>query len=106
MAGKSTVLFIGSVSTFGLNGEPSPANQSLENVSIEEEAMHIAMTPLAILPTPGLKEGLRGASQGPADPGGRPLGSPFFTALCQVDHYQERQRRPHQHDPEADYRRL
>jgi len=72
MAGKKIVPFVGSESTYGLNGEPSPANQALASPTVEEEARHIATTPLAILPAPGRKMGPRGAEEGAADPLVRP----------------------------------
>jgi hypothetical protein len=50
MAGKALVPFIGSVSTFAPDGEPSPAKQAMAIVSVKEEAEHIATMPLAILP--------------------------------------------------------
>jgi hypothetical protein len=56
MASKALVPFIGSVSTFALDGEASPANQALATIGIEEEAEHIAMMPLAIMPALGPKE--------------------------------------------------
>ena len=82
MAGKSIIPFIGSESTYGLNGEPSPANQALANPAVEEEAMHIATTPLAIMPVSRRKMAPRGAEEGPSDPlvqpnqGGGPSASP------------------------------
>ena len=72
MAGKSTIPFVGSESTYGLNGELSPANQSLTSPAVEEEAMHIATTPLAIMPASGRKMAPRGAEEGAADPLVRP----------------------------------
>ena len=87
MAGKTIVLFVGFKPTYGLNGEPSPANQALESPAVEEEAMHIATTPLAILLAPGRKLAPTGAEEGrppgSAEPGRRPLGLPFGTAHCQ-----------------------
>jgi hypothetical protein len=56
MAGKALILFVGSASTFALNGEPSLANQAMVTVGIEEEAEHMATTPLAIMLAPGPKE--------------------------------------------------
>ena len=82
MAGKSIIPFVGSESTYGLNGEPSPASQALASPAVEEEARHMATTPLAILPAPGRKMSPRGAEEGAADPlvrpnqGGRPSASP------------------------------
>ena len=86
MAGKTIVLFVGFKPTYGLNGEPSPANQALASPAVEEEAMHIATTPLAIMPASGRKMTPRGAKEGAADPlvrqkpGRRPLGLPFGMA--------------------------
>ena len=68
MAGKTIVPFVGSESTYGLNDESSPANQALASPAVEEEAMHIATTPLAILPAPGKKTAPRGIEEGAADP--------------------------------------
>ena len=72
MAGKTIVPFIGFESTYGLNGKPSPANHALASPAVEEEARHMATTPLAILPAPGRKMALRGAEEGAADPLVRP----------------------------------
>ena len=60
MSGKSIVPFAGSVPTFGLDGEPLLANLALASLAVEEEAMHIANTPLAILPGLGKKMEQRG----------------------------------------------
>ena len=68
MARKSIIPFIGSESMYGLNGEPSPANQALASPAEEEEAMHIATTPLVIMPASGRKMEPRGAEEGAADP--------------------------------------
>ena len=68
MAGKSIVLFVGSESTYGLNDEPSPANQALASPAVEEEAMHIATIPLVIMQASGRKMASRGAEEGAADP--------------------------------------
>src|SRR6185312_2922356 len=90
MAGKSIIPFVGSESMYGLNGKPSPANQALASPAVEEEAMHIATTPLAIFPAPGRKMAPRGTEEasgrppGSAELGRRPLGLPFGTA-----HHQE-----------------
>ena len=86
MAGKSIIPFVGSESMYGLNGELSPANQALASLAVEEEAMHIATTPLAIMPVSGRKMEPRGAEEGAADPlvrpnqGGGPSASP--SARC------------------------
>jgi len=72
MAEKTIILFVGSESTYGLNGELSPAKQALASPAAEEEAMHIATTPLAILPAPGRKMAPRGAEEEAADPLVRP----------------------------------
>ena len=72
MAGKSIVLFVGSESMYGLNGEPSPANQALASPAVEEEAMHIATTLLAIMLASGWKMAPRGTEEGAADPLVRP----------------------------------
>ena len=88
MARKSIIPFVGSESTYGLNGEPSPANQALASLAVEEKAMHIATTPLAIMLASGRKMEPRGAEEGPADPlvrpnqGGGPSASP--SARCTV----------------------
>jgi len=82
MARKSIIPFVGSESTYRLNGEPSPTNQALASPVVEEEAMHIATTPLAIMPESGRKVAPRGAEEGAADPlvrpnqGGGPSASP------------------------------
>ena len=82
MAGKSIIPFVESESTFGLNGEPSPANLALASPVVEEEAMHIAKTPLAIMPAYRGEMAPRGADEGAADPlvrpnhGGGPSASP------------------------------
>ena len=72
MAEKSIILFVGSESTYGLNGEPSLDNQALASPVVEEEAMHISTTPLAIMPASGRKMEPRGAEEGAADPLVRP----------------------------------
>jgi hypothetical protein len=55
MAGKSIVSFVGLVSTFALEGEPSPVNKALATAYTEVEIEAIMETPLAVLPTPQLK---------------------------------------------------
>ena len=83
MAGKSIIPFVGSESTYGLNGEPSPANQALASPVVEEEAMQISTTPLAFMPVSGKKVVPRGAKEGAADTlvrlnqGGGPSASPL-----------------------------
>ena len=72
MAGKSIIPFVGSDSTYGLNGEPSPANHALASPAVEEEVMHIATTLLAIMLASGRKMAPRGAEEGAADPLVRP----------------------------------
>ena len=82
MAGMSVIPFVGSKSTYGLNGEPSPANQALASPAVEEEAMHIATTPLAIMTASGRMMVPKGAEEGAAAPlvrpnqGGGPSASP------------------------------
>ena len=68
MAGKTIIPFVASESTFRLNGEPSPANIALASLAVEQEAMHIATLPLAIMPASGKKMAPRGADEGAADP--------------------------------------
>ncbi|RLM69905.1 hypothetical protein C2845_PM17G07980 [Panicum miliaceum] len=63
MANNSIVPFVGSTSTFALEGEPTPAE-------------HVATTPLAVLPAPTTKEGPRGASRGSTDPPSSPSRPP------------------------------
>ena len=56
MAGKSIVPFVGSMSTFALEGEPLPANKSLTTPCTEEEMEAIMEMPLAVLSAPQQKE--------------------------------------------------
>jgi hypothetical protein len=49
MAGKSIVPFLSSVSTFTLEGEPSPANKALAIICTEEEVETMMEMPLANL---------------------------------------------------------
>ncbi|RLM70330.1 hypothetical protein C2845_PM17G09460 [Panicum miliaceum] len=72
MANNSIVPFVGSTSTFALEGEPTPVNQIVVADAMEHEAEHVATTPLAMLPAPTTKEGPVGASRGSADPLVRP----------------------------------
>ena len=67
MAGKAIIPFNEASSTFALEGEPSLANLALAAMEVDREAEHIAKTPLAIIPTPALKEAPRGAKRGSAD---------------------------------------
>ena len=78
MAGKAIIPFNEASSTFALEGEPSPANLALVAMEVDQEAKHIAQTPLAVIPAPTLKEEARGANRGPAEPLVRPnhLGAP------------------------------
>jgi hypothetical protein len=99
MAGKTIVPFVGSESMYGHNGEPSPANQALASPVVEEEARHIATTPLVILPAPRRKMAPRGTDEGAANPlvrpnrGGGPSASLFGTAHHQEGLCLERQGR-------------
>ena len=52
MAGKAIVPFNEASPTFALEGEPSPANLALATMDVDQEAKHIAKTPLAIIPAP------------------------------------------------------
>lgn len=72
MASKALFPLVGSISTLALDGEPIPANQTMAAIDVEEEAQHIATTPLAILPTPRPKKNLREDKKRPADPLVRP----------------------------------
>ena len=69
---KSIIPFVGSESMYGLNGKPSPANHDLASPAVEEEAIHIDTTPLAIMPASGRKITPRGTEEGVADPLVRP----------------------------------
>ena len=60
MAGKAIVPFVEASSTFALEGEPSPANLALATMVVDQEAEHIAKTPLAIIPALASEETLRG----------------------------------------------
>ena len=78
MAGKAIVPFNEASSTFALEGEPSPANLAIAVMEVDQEAEHIAKTPLAVIPAPASKEAARGANRGLAEPLVRPnhLGGP------------------------------
>ena len=78
MAGKAIIPFNAASSTFALEGEPSPANLALATMEVDQEAEHIAKTPLAVIPAPASKEAARGANRGLAEPLSRPnhLGGP------------------------------
>jgi len=67
MARKLIVLFVGSEFTYVLNGKPSTANQALASPAVEEEAMHIATTPLAIMSASRRKITPSDAEEGAAD---------------------------------------
>ena len=62
-----------------------PANLVPVNMDVEQEAEHIATTPLAILPTLASKGTPRRTKRGSVDPSGKPLGPPFDAALRQED---------------------
>ena len=68
MAGKAIVPFNEASSTFALEGEPSPTNLALAAMDFDQEAEHIAKTPLAIIPAPASKEAPRGAKAGRPNP--------------------------------------
>ncbi|RLN36172.1 hypothetical protein C2845_PM03G28870 [Panicum miliaceum] len=89
MDGKALVPTTVSTSIFALDGEPLSANQAMVTVRVEEEANHIAIIPLAILPATLPKEKARGAEEGSADPGRRPIDAPFCATLHQVFCVQE-----------------
>lgn len=89
MASKALVPFVGSISTFDLEGEPLTANRALITACTEKEVKAMMETPLSILPAPG-KEALSGARQGLADPRRWPLGPPFGATVLQVVQHLER----------------
>jgi hypothetical protein len=60
MAGKTIIPFNEASSTFTLEKEPSPANLAFATMVVDQEAEHIAKTPLAIIPAPASEETLRG----------------------------------------------
>ena len=72
MAGKAIVPFNEDLSTFALEGEPSPANLALAAMEVDQEAKHITKTPLAIIPALASEEMPRSAKGGPAEPLVRP----------------------------------
>ena len=72
MAGKAVVPFNEASSTFVLEAEPSPGNLALAVMEVDQEAKHIAKTPLAVIPAPAPKGEARGADKGPAEPLVRP----------------------------------
>ena len=85
MAGKAIVPFNEGSTNFALEGEPSPANLALAAMEVDQEAEHIAKTPLAIIHAVASKEALRGANGGSAEPQWQPLGLPFDAAHRQED---------------------
>ena len=68
MAGKAIIPFNEVSSTFALKGEPSLVNLMLAAMEVDQEAEHIAKTPLAIIPAPAPKGEARGTDKGPAEP--------------------------------------
>ena len=78
MAGKAIIPFNEASSMFALEGEPSPANLALATMDVDQEAEHIAKTPLAVIPASASKEEMTCANRGPAEPLVRPshLGGP------------------------------
>ena len=68
MVGKAIIPFNEASSTFALEGEPSPANLALAAMEVDQEAEHIAKTPLAIILAPASKEAPRGAKAGRPNP--------------------------------------
>ena len=72
MAGKAIIPFNEVSSTFALEGEPSLVNLVLAAMEVDQEAEHIAKTPLAIIHAVASKEALRGANGGSAEPLVRP----------------------------------
>ena len=72
MAGKAIIPFNEASSTFALEGEPSLANLALAAMEVDQEAEHIAKTPLAVILAPAPKGEARGADRGPAEPLVRP----------------------------------
>ena len=53
---------------FTLEGEPLPANLALAVMEVDQEAEHIAKTPLAVILAPAPKGEARGADKGPEKP--------------------------------------
>ena len=78
MPGKVIIPFNEASSMLALEGEPSPANLALAVMEINQEAEHIAKTPLAVIPAPAPKGEAWGAEKGPAQSLVRPnhLGGP------------------------------
>ena len=72
MASKAIVPFNEASSMFALEGEPSLVNLVLAAMEVDQEAEHIAKTPLAIIPALVSKEAARGAKGGSAEPLVRP----------------------------------
>ena len=72
MASKAIIPFNEASSTFALEGEPSRANLALAAMEVDQEAEHIAKTPLAVIPAPASKEAARGAKGRSAEPLVRP----------------------------------
>jgi hypothetical protein len=72
MAGKAIIPFIEASSTFALEGEHSPVNLALAAMEVDQEAEHIAKTPLAVVPAPASKETPGGSNGVLAEPLVRP----------------------------------
>ena len=89
MAGKVIVPFNETSSTFAHEGEPSPANLTLAAMDIDQEAEHIAKTPLAVIPALASEGTPGGAKGGSFEPLVRP--NPLDTVHRQEDLRQERQ---------------
>jgi len=67
LAVKSLVLFVGSVSSFGIDREPTPANLALMSIAVEKEATHIATTPSRLCQSQG-EDDAESHRLGAADP--------------------------------------
>ena len=97
MAGKAIIPFNEASSTFTLEGEPSSANLALAVMEDDQEAEHIAKTPLAVLPASAPKGEMGGTDKGAgrtpgfAEPCRRPLGLLFYATHHQEDLRQEGQ---------------
>ena len=95
MAGKAIIPFNEASSTFTLEGEPSSANLALAVMEDDQEAEHIAKTPLAVLPASAPKGEMGGTDKGAgrtpslAEPCRRPLGLLFYATHHQEDLRQE-----------------